>query len=70
MLMDYPLYNALTVSQNNLLHILIIGYSKTTMEMLKAVVWCGQLTNVVLKISVLLEKGYLDNFTERIKLLA
>ncbi len=68
MLMDYPLYNALTVSQNNLLHILIIGYSKTTMEMLKAVVWCGQLTNVVLKISVLLEKGYLDNFTERIKL--
>ncbi len=68
MLMKYPLYNALTVEQKDCLHVMIVGYSKMTMEMLKAVVWCGQLTDVTLKISVLLEKGHLDKFKERIEL--
>lgn len=68
MLIKYPLYHALAVDQKDHLHVLIVGYSKTTMEMLKAVLWCGQLANVALKISILLEKGYLDAFREKIEL--
>lgn len=68
MLMEYPLYGALKVSGDHHLHILIIGYSKITFETLRAVTWCGQLTNITLKIDILLEKGNLKNFRERIEL--
>lgn len=68
MLMKYPLYDALTFRSENCLHVLIVGYSNITMELLKAAIWCGQLTEVSLRISVLLEKGCLNQFRERIEL--
>lgn len=68
MLMEYPLYNALNVTGGYHLHVLIIGYSKITLEMLKAVIWCGQLTDITLKVSVLLETGHLKEFKERLEL--